>query len=821
MCVSWKVALRMVNVAPSHIAVALVLAGVYVHASSQEQPIHSAPGTSAQLKLITSYCVTCHNGKLRTADLDLDRISAQHITANAPAWEKVIRKLRTGAMPPAGVPRPDKSTSDTFVVWLEGEMDRAASTSPNPGRTAIHRVNRAEYANAVRDLLSVSIEGDSLLPPDDAGHGFDNVAEMLSISPLLVERYVAAAAKISLLAVGDPSTRPFIANYDISRQLTQDDRMSDDLPAGSRGGIAIRHHFPLDGEYVIKIRLQRNKDNFIRGIGEPHQLDVRIDGERVKRFIIGGDHRGRSGMVYTFVNPEYRGDPEQDAYEYTADESLQVRISVKAGTRLVAVAFMKETVEAEYELFPQHLPAELIVSGYKGGNPDVDQVSISGPYNARGLSQTPSRQRVFVCYPDGASDENACAKQIISRLARHAYRKPITDQDIQPLLELYRAERSEGGFEVGIRAALQRILVSPQFLFRIEQDPPNVTPGTAFRISELELASRLSFFLWSSIPDDELLGLAEGGTLGDPLVLEYQVRRMLADSRSRALVENFVAQWLSLRNISKVSPDPNVFPEFDQNLREALSQETKLFVESMMREDSSVLRLLDADYTFLNERLARHYRIPDIFGSHFRRVELGDENRRGLLGQGSVLAVTSYGNRTAPTLRGKWVLEQLLGTPPPQPPPNVPALKENERREGKTLTMRQRMEEHRANPVCASCHAPMDPLGFALENFDALGRWRTTEAETLIDASGLLPDGTKFNGPAELRKILLKKPEQIVQTIIEKLLTYSLGRGLEYYDAPVIRKIMHETSIQDYRWAALITAIVKSTPFQMRRATEP
>jgi hypothetical protein len=479
---------------------------------------------------------------------------------------------------------------------------------------------------------------------------------------------------------------------------------------------------------------------------------------------------------------------------------------------------MGETMETESELFPRQLLSELVVSGYKGGDPAVDRVTISGPYGATGLDMTASREKIFVCRPEDGPQEDACAKRILSTLARRAYRRPVTDEDIHALVDFYKAGRSEGNFETGVALALQRILVSPEFLFRIERDPANAVPGAAYRITDLELASRLSFFLWSSIPDEELLSLAERGRLQDSATLERQVRRMLADSRSRALVDNFAAQWLSLRTLRAMSPDPNAFPDFDDNLREALRQETELLVESMLREDRSILQLLTANYTFLNERLARHYGIPDVFGSHFRRVTLSDKERYGLLGQGSVLAVTSYSNRTAPTIRGKWVLENLLGAPPPPPPPDVPSLKENEGRDGKPLTMRQRMEQHRANAVCASCHSRMDPLGFALENFDALGRWRTAEAGAPIDAHGALPDGTQFEGPSELRKILLDRKEQFAKNVAEKLLTYSLGRGLEYYDQPSVRKIMGEAASNNYRWSALVTGIVKSMPFQMRRS---
>ena len=773
---------------------------------------------SPQRALLNRYCVTCHNERLKTADLMLDRADVENVSAAAPVWEKVVRKLRTAAMPPAGVPRPDPASYDSLATYLETELDRAAASHPNPGRPAVHRLNRAEYANAVRDLLAVAIDGAALLPADDAGHGFDNIADMLSVSPLLVERYLFAARSITRLALGDPAVRPFTENYDVSRYLVQDDRMSEDLPLGSRGGIAVRHTFPLDGEYVLTIRLQRNKDNYIIGLAEPHLLDVRLDGARIKMFPVGGEHKGKSGPLYSFILPDYRGDPEQEQYELTADAALEVRFPAKAGTRLVQVAFLNEIFEREGEVMPRQLRDELTGSGFKGGPPSVDRVSVSGPYNATGMGETPSRAKILVCTPSGAGDEEACARRILSALAHRAYRRPVTDADLQTLLGFYKAGHQNGGFEAGIAGALQRMLVSPEFLFRIERDPANLAPGAPYRISDLELASRLSFFLWSSIPDDELLALAESGKLKDAAVLQQQVERMVGDLRSRALVNNFAGQWLSLRNLRNISPDPKVFPDFDDNLRGALQEESELFFESMVREDRSLLDLLDADYTFLNERLARHYGIPDVFGSHFRRVTLRNEERKGLLGQGSVLTVTSYSNRTAPTIRGKWLLENIMGAPPPPPPPNVPSLAEEEGKEGKVLTMRQRMEHHRANPVCAACHARMDPLGFALENFDALGKWRTAEGGTPIDPSGQLPDGTQFQGPAELRKILLSRREQFVITVTEKLLTYALGRGLEHYDQPVVRKIVRQAAPNGYRWSSLIVGIVNSTPFQMRRS---
>ncbi|MBI3895964.1 MAG: DUF1592 domain-containing protein [Acidobacteria bacterium] len=781
----------------------------YTQAANQETSSPVAQPALPQRALLNRYCVTCHNEKLKTAGLMLDKMDVEKVAEGAPVWEKVIRKLRAGQMPPAGMPRPDKATYDSFATYLETELDSAAEAQPNPGRPSIYRLNRAEYTNAIRDLLAVDVDGRSMLPADDAAYGFDNIGAVLAVSPVLLERYMLAAEKISRLAIGDPTIPPVLETYDVPDNLRQEDLMSEELPFGSRGGIAIRHNFPLDGEYVIRFRLQRDNLGAILGIDKSKQLDVRLDGTRIKLFKIGGERKGKPT------------DAEQEKYVRTADEGLEVRIPVKAGTRLVGITFLKETVKPEGVF---RYPAGIVApAGASVGEEDFEgiaSVTIGGPYDAKGPGETASRSKIFVCRPTGSRDEESCAKKILSTLGRRAYRRPVTDEDVQPLLDLYKAGSSKGRFEAGIGMALERILAGPEFLFRVERDPENVPPNTAYRISDLELASRLSFFLWSSIPDDELLDLAEKGKLQNPAVLEQQVRRMLADSRSEALMSNFGGQWLYLRNLRTKVPDPGLFPNFDANLREALQRETELFFKSIVREDRSVLDLLAADYTFLNERLARHYGIPNIYGSQFRRVRLNDEMRKGLLGQGSILTVTSYNTRTAPTLRGKWVLENILGTPPPPPPPDVPSLKDNQ--ETKALTMRERMEEHRKNPACASCHKLMDPLGFALENFDAIGQWRTTSgaAKTPLDASGELPDGTKFKGPTELRNILLNKREQFVGSFTEKLLTYALGRGVEYYDFPAIRKITREAA-PDYRWSSLTLGIVKSAPFQMRRSQEP
>jgi hypothetical protein len=592
--------------------------------------------------------------------------------------------------------------------------------------------------------------------------------------------------------------------------------MNEDLPFGSRGGIAVRHNFPLDGEYLLKVRLERNSRDYIKGLQDrPHQLDVRLNGARLELFTIGGEKHGRSSPIFS---NNAMGDRAQDIYERTADDFMEVRFPTTAGPQQIEVAFLKETSMPEGPLRAPMSKYDL--HNYKGGDPGVASVSITGPYNAKGIGETPSRRKVFLCRPNTVQEEEPCATKILSTLARRAYRRPLTEDDIQTLLDFYKVGHNEGGFEAGIGSALERILVGPEFLFRIEADPENVAPDTAYAISDLDLASRLSFFLWSSIPDDQLLALAEGGQLKDPVVLEQQVSRLLEDPRSKALVSNFAAQWLQLRSLQAINPDQDVFPYFEENLREAFRLETELFFESQLREDRSVLELLSANYTFLNERLARHYGIPDVYGSHFRRVELETEERRGLLGKGSILALTSYANRTSPVLRGKWVLENILGTPPPPPPPNIPDLVESDE-EGKALSMREAMEQHRANPVCATCHNVMDPLGFAMENFDGIGAWRTTDAGDPIDPSGVLPDGTPFVGPAELQRVLIEsRSTEFVATATERLLTYALGRGVEAYDAPAIRSIMREAAPDNYRWSSLILGIVKSTPFQMRRSRE-
>jgi hypothetical protein len=795
------------------------LVGGIVIASLAAMTAFAAHPATAQLEdraLVDRYCVTCHNNRLRTADLSLETADLARAADAPDMWEKVVGKLRSGAMPPAGMPRPEPARFDALATRLEAALDRAAAARPNPGRPSLRRLTRTEYANAVRDLLAVEIDAASLLPADDSRFGFDNVGSVLTLSPLLAERYLASARQVRRLALGDPAVRPALEIYDVSRLLMQDDRAGEDLPFGSRGGMAVRHHFPADGEYVFKVRLQRNSREYIRGMQMAHDLDVRLDGRRIERFTIGGDRRGRSAGMFSTAS---MGDVAQERYERTADEGLDVRYWVPAGTHLVSAAFVKDGSVPEGPLQPRMTMYDY--SQYKGGEPGVATLGIDGPYNAKAVGVTESRRRVFVCQPSGGGDDEACARTILTTLARRAYRRPVADEDLRTLIAFYRAGRAEGGLESGIGLALERMLIGPEFLFRVEREPAGVAPGAAYRISDIDLASRLSFFLWSSIPDEELLALAERGRLKDPAVLEQQVRRMLADGRAGSLTTNFAAQWLHLRNLAIVAPDLERFPYFDENLRDAFRTETALFFDSLLREDRSVLDLLGADYTFVNERLARHYGIAGIYGSHFRRVRLPDGARGGLLGHGSILTVTSYSNRTSPVVRGKWILDNILNAPPPPPPPNIPDLRARDQ-QGKVLSMRAQMEQHRSNPACASCHRVMDPLGFALENFDGIGRWRTTDANEPIDPSGAMPDGTTFRGPAELRQVLLQqRREQFVSTVADRLLTYALGRGLEYYDAPVVRSIVRSAAPGGYRLSSLVVGVVTSTPFQMRRAEGP
>jgi mono/diheme cytochrome c family protein len=762
-------------------------------AASAQRDQTNASTVSAHRTVLDRYCVTCHNqrSKIPAANpLLLDTIDLADVGGRAEIWEKVVRKLRTGAMPPAGAPRPEPAASDRLVSWLESTLDRAAAASPNPGRVpAVRRLTRTEYRNAVRDLLALEdlpreLDIDLLLPADNTV-GFDTVAELLFVTPTLMEGYVTAARKISRVAVGDPTLPLIVDTYRLPLELPQDDHFAD-LPFGTRGGALIRRHFPVDGEYLIKVEL-------VGAAREAHDLEVSVDGERVALFPVG---------------PEPR---RQTEYENDRDAGPQLRIPVRAGPRMVAVTFVKKTSAAN----------EALVRPYRrsrGGQPSVSAVTISGPQSASSAGETSTRRRLFVCQPAAAAEEEPCARRILLTLTRRAYRRAVTNTDVDALLRFYREGHAEGGFETGIQRALERVLVSPEFLLRVEYPRADVPGGKAYAVADVELASRLSFFLWSSIPDDELLTAAVQGRLRSPGMLQRQVQRMLEDDRAEALVTNFAAQWLYLRDLQARRPNDRLFPDFDDGLRQALLRETELFFGSMRREDRSLLDLLKADYTFLNERLAQHYGIPNVYGSHFRRVTLGPESMRaGLLGHGSILTLTSYAMRTSPVVRGKWVLENILGAPPPPPPPNVPALKEATDR-GKVLTMRERMAQHRTNTVCASCHARMDPLGFALENFDAVGRWRTRdESGTPIDASGALPEGKAFDGIKGLREVLLAQPELFVTTLTEKLLTYAVGRELSHDDAPAVRGVVRSAAASDYRFSSVIAGIVSSTPFQMRR----
>ena len=767
--------------------------------------------------VLDRYCVACHNDRrlvagLSLETLDLERVGQDGTTSEV--WEKVVRKLRTRAMPPPGRPRPDGSVYDAFSDYLATRLDGAATADPNPGRRpAVHRLNRAEYVNAVRDLLALDIDGPSLLPADDSGYGFDNIADVLSVSPMLTERYLAAARMVSRLAVGDPSLQPTTDTFPVSKYLRQDTRVSEDLPFGSRGGLAVRHYFPVDADYVVRVNLLRTYDGRVRGLLEPTELEVRLDGALVETLTIGAPVLDDDG------------EPARRDFRNAEDDGQEIRFTAKAGPGVLAVSFVDTAAVAEGMLRPHYPVTSYEYAGDQTVEPGIANIELRGPYAVTGRGDTPSRRRVFTCRTVEESAERACASEILSTVARRAYRRPVTDSDREILLGFYDAGRdgAEGDFDRGIEMALRRVLISPDFLFRSERDPADVEPGAVYAVSDLELASRLSFFLWSSIPDDELLDLAEREQLRDPATLERQVRRMLSDQRARALVDNFAGQWLYSRNMPLVTPDPYAFPDFDDNLRQAMQREMELFVESQVREDHGVLELLTADYTFVNERLARHYGIPNIYGNHFRRLTLTGPHttRRGLLGKASLLTVTSYPHRTSPVVRGKWLLENILGAPPPPPPADVPALDENEGAEA-PRSVRERLEQHRANPVCASCHQAMDPLGFALENFDGIGRWRAvSEAGTPIDASGVLVDGTPVDGPASLREALLERPDDFVTTVTEKLLTYALGRGIEYYDAPAIRQIVARAAADGYRWSTLVRAIAESTPFQMRRTHTP
>ncbi len=749
-------------------------------------------------KLVSQYCATCHSERLKTGGLVLDPAKLSDLAANAEVWEKVVRKLRSNAMPPVGAPRPRAEALDTFLTSLESGLDRAAAAHVQPGKLPmLHRLSRTEYQNAIRDLLDLEylpkeIDISFLLPADNVSSGFDNIADLLFLSPSTAERYLEAARKISRVAVGDPAMPLLVNIYKLDPEHPQDERV-EELPVGTRGGLAIHSYFPVDATYSIKVDLASVPRDAM-------QLEITVDGERVQLASLGGETEGAAA-------------PGRRAARGATAKPLEFRLPmITAGPKLLGVSFVQKTeVRDEATVRPR-------MRG-RGTQPAIASVTVTGPYDVKSPGDSPTRKRIFACHPSNAAQEQTCAKQILSDLVRRAYRRPSTDTDLEDLLPFYLAGRKERNFDLGIQRALERLLVSPQFLFRIERQPAGTKPGVPYRISDLELASRLSFFLWSSLPDDELLRVAASGKLRDDKVLEQQVQRMLADSKSDALVTNFAAQWLYLRDIRAKLPDEVLFPDFDETLRNAMERESELFIGSIFRENRSVLDLISANYTFVNERLAKHYGIANVKGAHFRRVEFPESSPRGgLLGQGSLLTITSYSVRTSPVLRGKWVLENLLSSPPPPPPPDVPALKTEASEPGKTLTMRDAMTQHRANPVCAGCHSRMDPIGFAMENFDAVGRWRSQDGENPIDASGVFPDGSRFEGIAGLKKELLRHPEQIVSTVTERLLMYSLGRNLQYYDAPAVRAITHRAAANNNRLSSIVLEIVKSAPFQMREA---
>ncbi len=785
-------------------ALAIVAVSLLPCGPVRAQTHDSAAAAPSPHLLVTQYCVGCHNQKTLIGGIALEGVDFSNAGANADVLERVLRKVRSGEMPPAGLPRPAAPVLASFTKSVEDSLDRASAAHPNPGRPAVHRLNRAEYSNAVRDVLAIDIQSGASLPVDDSGYGFDNIGDVLSMSPALLERYMSEARLVSRLAVGDTKLKPSIEEFAAvedapgGKAADRNERVSDDLPFDSRGGFTLRYYFPVDAEYSIRVKLNT-----------------------------GGGGEGGKGY--------------------------EIRQAIPAGLRTIGVTFLRESAKAEVvpgggrrggggaaaaaaaqqgggKGQPQFAELDVRLDGAKlkrfevpeaFARPQITGITLDGPYNVTGPGDTPSRAKIFVCHPTSSKEEEPCARTILGSIARRAFRRPVTDGDLKPLFAFYQSGRTERDFDYGIEKALRALLVSPDFLFRVEQDPKGSMPGAPYRITDLELASRLSFFLWSTVPDDTLLDLAEKGKLKDPAVLNQQVRRMLSDPRSDSLVANFAGQWLYIRNLSQQKPDPDAFPEFDESLRRAFQQETELFFQDVLREDRGVMDLLDANYTFLNQRLAEHYGIPNIYGPQFRKVMLTDRNRGGLLGQGSILTVTSYPNRTSVVQRGKWVLDNLLGSPPPPPPQNVPDLVAHAK-DGRSLTMREQMEMHRANPVCASCHARMDPIGFALENFDGVGKWRDKDSGSAIDSSGKLPGGVQFAGPSGLKKLLLANyRDQFETTVTAKLLTYALGRGLEYYDMPVVRSIMRQAASEDYRMSALIADIVKSTPFQMRRTSEP
>ena len=777
---------------------------------------------------IDQYCIACHNRQLRTAGLDLETPDPSNPGPHAEIWEEVVIKLRAGSMPPPGIPRPEEASYATVAGAIERGIDAAWEADPNPGRiAAVHRLNRVEYNNAIRDLFDLDLDVTPLLPGDETADGsFDNFADSLTISTAHLERYMSVARQVTRLATGLPPGNPAIEAFEIPLHVLQNDRQSEDLPLGSRGGMAIPYNFPVDGEYRIRITLQRQYQAYLKGMGWPQQLDVRLDGELLERFTVGGQAQGRPAAASFAGAGEvgFAGDPEWEEYmQLTGDAGLEVSLAVDAGPHIVGVSFVRELWE------PEGLPQPLQRGRVIGNDQvymdyaNVGSVEIGGPYESLGpATATPARQAVFVCEPEAISEEGGCAERILERMVRLAYRRPVTPDDVGTLVEFFDAGRNEGGsFEAGVQFALERMLVDPDFLLRVYRDPASTGEGT-YRLSDIELASRLSFFLWSSLPDDRLLTLAEDGQLTDPSVLDREVRRMLADPRAvDALVDDFAAQWLNLRRVPEVVVDPGIYPNYDLSLMDGFRRETELFVASTIREDRSIVDLIDAGYTFVNERLARHYEIPGVYGSRFRRVMLPNRDRRGgLLAQGALLATTSYPDRTSPVLRGKWLLDNILGLSVPSPPSNVDTTLE-ETPGAVPPTMRERLAIHRSNPSCNGCHSVIDPLGFSLENFDVIGGWRTLdEAGRGIDSRGTTVSGASVDGLAGLRRLLLDDPEAFPRTVTEKLLAYALGRRVEFYDKPAIRKIVREAAADDYSWSSLVGGIVRSVPFRMRTAEE-
>jgi len=818
----------------------IVIAGIAVAISSDQSSAGPAvaqnPGAQAAAAvpvpraIIDKYCITCHSQKTHTAGLDLETMDLATPGPNGETFEKIILKLRAGSMPPPGSPRPDVATYRAVASAMERTADSAWAANPNPGRIgAVQRLNRAEYNNAIRDLLALDIDVKPLLPGDDTADGsFDNFADSLSISTAHLERYMSVARQVTRLATGLPPAIPSISIFEIPLHVLQDDRQSEDLPFGSRGGIAIQQIFPVDGEYLIKVRLQRQYQDYLKGMGWPQQLDVRLDGKLLKRFSVGGKATGRPAAA-SFAGdgePGFAGDDSWEKYmQVGGDAGLELQVPVSAGPHTVGVSFVREQWEPEG--LPQPLQRGRVITNDQVymDNANVGSVQIGGPYKPAGTAKdTPSRRAIFVCQPKAASEEQACATKVISKMARLAYRRPVTATDVSTLMEFYGDGRKEGGsFDAGIQFALERMLVDPDFLLRVVRDPASkqsLDAKGSYALSNIELASRLSFFLWSSIPDDSLLTLAERGQLTTPATLEKETRRMLADPRAiDALVNNFAAQWLNLRRVEEVVVDPDKYPNYDLSLLQGFREESELFVGSTIREDRSVVNLLNANYTYVNERVARHYGIPGVYGSRFRRVTLPDDKQRGgLLGEGALLATTSYPDRTSPVLRGKWLLNNIFGLPIPPPPPGVDTNLTENRAGAAPKTIRERLDQHRKVATCNSCHSVIDPLGFALENFDVIGGWRTIdEAGKPVDASGATTSGKKIEGLSGLRALLLDQPEQFPRTVTEKLLAYALGRRIEYYDQPVVRKIVNDATPQNYRWSSIIVGIVESPSFLRRR----